>query len=502
MSASPSSSGRSSGTSSGGGELEIPLEPEDISREWLYHVINQYRGSRDLGLIEHPDDITNCSIDECESSNGYLSTTYKLTAFFKCRSQITGLESASYAFFLKMMPGVEKKHRRLIASTLPFQHEVECLFGLLPHMVRETKCALRTPCPEIVYGSYDDTGAGIIVLMDLNDKGFQLQNHYNGYNLRQLSAVVDALAEFHAVGSAIIVESDSGGEEALVERFATLLDPVHSKINAKRRQHTETTVAEYDLHAPFFKDYAKFLRRVPGFLHVYEEMEKAQAAMVRLMVKAKKAAGPSGSQGSHCPRTVLHGELWERNILIRVEQISEAMEVTFCDWKEARVGNPCSDLSFLFISSSAVPLRNPSTLFALADRYYARFTRCLSKVGVDIRETHPGFTLDSFRKELLDSLVGGFLQAVPVMIREERYLEAETYSAEDEGDRERLSTSLITFGRRITDLAEEYVPKVLELHRRTSRAKSPLNPMANANKNKRALQSAATDKNNNKSKGP
>ena len=24
---------------------------------------------------------------------------------------------------------------------------------------------------EIVYGSYDDTGAGIIVLMDLNDKG-------------------------------------------------------------------------------------------------------------------------------------------------------------------------------------------------------------------------------------------------------------------------------------------------------------------------------------------
>ena len=26
----------------------------------------------------------------------------------------------------------------------------------------------------------------------------------------------------------------------------------------------ESTVAEFDLHAPFFKDYAKFLRRVPG----------------------------------------------------------------------------------------------------------------------------------------------------------------------------------------------------------------------------------------------
>ena len=41
-----------------------------------------------------------------------------------------------------------------------------------------------------------------------------------------------------------------------------------------------------------------------GFLHVYEEMEKAQAAMVRLMIKVREAAGPSGSQGSYCPRLV------------------------------------------------------------------------------------------------------------------------------------------------------------------------------------------------------
>ena len=68
--------------------------------------------------------------------------------------------------------------------------------------------------------------------------GFQLQNHYNGYNLRQLSAVVDALAEFHAVGTAMLVDSDhNGAEEALVERFAKLLDSVESKTNAKRRQH-------------------------------------------------------------------------------------------------------------------------------------------------------------------------------------------------------------------------------------------------------------------------
>ena len=46
------------------------------------------------------------------------------------------------------------------------------------------------------------------------------------------------------------------------------------------------------------------------------------------------------------------------------------------------------------------------------------------------------------------------------MIREERYLEAETYSAEEESDRDRLGACLMAFGRRVTDLAEEYVPKV------------------------------------------
>ena len=46
------------------------------------------------------------------------------------------------------------------------------------------------------------------------------------------------------------------------------------------------------------------------------------------------------------------------------------------------------------------------------------------------------------------------------MIREERYLEAETYSAEEESDRDRLGACLMAFGRRGTDLAEEYVPKV------------------------------------------
>ena len=68
----------------------IPQEPEDINRDWLFAVINQFRQARDLALLGDPDDIIDCSIDECESSHGYLSTTYKLVAHFKCTSEMTG----------------------------------------------------------------------------------------------------------------------------------------------------------------------------------------------------------------------------------------------------------------------------------------------------------------------------------------------------------------------------------------------------------------------------
>ena len=52
------------------------------------------------------------------------------------------------------------------------------------------------------------------------------------------------------------------------------------------------------------------------------------------------------------------------------------------------------------------------------------------------------------------------------MIREERYLEAETYSADEEAEMDRLGTSLMAFGRRITDIAEEYVPKVWDMSKK------------------------------------
>ncbi len=60
-----------------------------------YFFLPQFRRSRGLSALCDPDDILDCSIDECDRSHGYLSTTYKLVANFKCHAGKVTLHSCS-----------------------------------------------------------------------------------------------------------------------------------------------------------------------------------------------------------------------------------------------------------------------------------------------------------------------------------------------------------------------------------------------------------------------
>ena len=61
----------------------IPLEPEEISAEWLFEVINQYRKLKEMSLVKEADDLLSCEIKEKKSSKGRLSSTYIIEIKFK-----------------------------------------------------------------------------------------------------------------------------------------------------------------------------------------------------------------------------------------------------------------------------------------------------------------------------------------------------------------------------------------------------------------------------------
>ncbi len=61
----------------------IPLEPEEISAQWLFEVINQYRNLKELSLVSDADDLKQCEISEKKSSKGRFSSTYTIDVKFK-----------------------------------------------------------------------------------------------------------------------------------------------------------------------------------------------------------------------------------------------------------------------------------------------------------------------------------------------------------------------------------------------------------------------------------
>lgn len=59
------------------------MEPEEITADWLFEVINQYRKLREMSLVKSSDDLLTCEIAEKKSSKGRLSSTYMIDIKFK-----------------------------------------------------------------------------------------------------------------------------------------------------------------------------------------------------------------------------------------------------------------------------------------------------------------------------------------------------------------------------------------------------------------------------------
>ena len=103
-----------------------------------------------------------------------------------------GMEESDYSFFIKMFPSSHiysnERGKYLVKRTKAFQREIEtnfCFLRQLNMFVKETMSPTdKIKSPDIVYGSHDEGGNGVIVWMDATAAhGFQPTNHCKG-NIR------------------------------------------------------------------------------------------------------------------------------------------------------------------------------------------------------------------------------------------------------------------------------------------------------------------------------
>ena len=103
-----------------------------------------------------------------------------------------GMEESDYSFFIKMFPSSHiysnERGKYLVKRTKAFQREIEtnfCFLRQLNMFVKKTMSPTdKIKSPDIVYGSHDEGGNGVIVWMDATAAhGFQPTNHCKG-NIR------------------------------------------------------------------------------------------------------------------------------------------------------------------------------------------------------------------------------------------------------------------------------------------------------------------------------
>ena len=127
----------------------------------------------------------------------YIDTSISLNFNFQVFTSF-GMEESDYSFFIKMFPSSHiysnERGKYLAKRTNAFQREIETNFCFLRRLSLFAEEANTTKgksqpinTPDIVYGSHDEEGNGVIVWMDATaTHGFQPTNHCKGRTLRLL----------------------------------------------------------------------------------------------------------------------------------------------------------------------------------------------------------------------------------------------------------------------------------------------------------------------------
>jgi len=63
------------------GKMRIPTERDDITRDWVRLILNQYMLKHDRPLVARSESILDFGVTNCKTSVGDFSSTYKVSVF-------------------------------------------------------------------------------------------------------------------------------------------------------------------------------------------------------------------------------------------------------------------------------------------------------------------------------------------------------------------------------------------------------------------------------------
>ena len=148
--------------------------------------------------------------------------------------------------------------------------------------------------------------------------------------------------------------------------------------------------------------------------------------------------------------TIVHGELWEKNMLFRRASDNEdSLECVVLDWKNAKLASATKDLAFLLLSSTRNSLRTQH-LDEILNQYYSTFCDTLNQLDPQLCEK---VTFDEFVDDYKMSTKGAFMQAVCCLVQEMQFFEHQL--TEDRDNLQEIADTLHVYEDRALNMMND-----------------------------------------------
>ena len=407
----------------------IPMQESEISPEWAMIIVNQLRLKQDEKALGPDSSVSSLKLEDCKNSNGDMSTTFRMAVDLEAPGK-----SLSYYFIAKLLP-TDDPCRVYCFEANVFEKEISIYFELLPTL-RQTcqgqkslELLFSRAIPQCVYGSNNMDGAGVLVFECALQQGFIHPKDPEGLSLEQLLSVVSLMAKFHAIGSVKVSKS----HKQMKLRHPYLLSNVYSS----------PTMIEGA--QKMFGLYSQFLKSVPGQQELAGRFEQhcATEEGAKLMYSCMRRQVDSPFN------TVVHGELWEKNMLFRMGEDEDPLDCVVLDWKNAKIASATKDLAFLLLSSTTNQLRTES-LDVILRKYYTTFCATLEVLDTELSQK---VTYDEFFADYKLSTMGAFMQAVCVLVQEMQFFENQL--TEDRDNLQEIADTLRVYETRALNMMND-----------------------------------------------
>jgi len=416
----------------------IPTQLEDINPEWGKIIINQHRLKHLQPPLHQKATVSKFSVDDCKKSSGDMSTTFRMNMKVNDMN-----EEVQYYFIAKLLP-TDDPCRVYVFEANVFEKEISIYFELLPclkQFCKNTKLErlLSIHIPQCIYGSNNMDGAGVLVFECALEQGFLHPVDPQGLSLEQVLCVVNFMAKFHAIGSALITKS----KKSIKLRHPYLLSNVYSSpmmVEGAKKM---------------FGIYNDFLQSVPeqkDLSHKFQKHCMGDAG-------AKEMFSCLRRQVDTPFNTIVHGELWEKNMLFRDsedEYFKHTLDCVVLDWKNAKIASATKDLAFFLLSSTTDNLRKES-LDHILQKYYSTFCETLRVLNPDLLKCD-GLTFEDFYLDYKISTKGAFMQAVCVLVQEmQHYQHQLSFGTDKKGTVHDIGETLRIYESRALNLMNDEI---------------------------------------------